>query len=65
VGAVGAVGAVGVVIPLAAHLLFPSRSAPILTRFRGFLERREFIVLVLLGVLIGVGFFVDGLRTLD
>jgi len=59
------IGAAGVILPLAAHLAFPARSRPILSRSRMFVERHEFVVLVVLGVVIGAGFLVDGLRTLD
>ena len=58
------VGTAGVVLPLAAHLAFPLRSRPILSRARMFVERHEFVVLVMLGLVIGAGFLVDGLRTL-
>ena len=58
------VGAAGVIVPLAAHLAFPARSRPILSRSRMFVERHEFVVLVALGLVIGAGFLVDGLRTL-
>jgi hypothetical protein len=58
------VGTAGVVLPLAAHMAFPTRSRPILTRARMFVERHEFVVLVMLGLVIGAFFLVDGLRTI-
>ena len=59
-----AIGVVGVTLPLALYLLFPGRSASLLSRLRAWLGRHEATILAVLGLVLGAVFLQDGLTSL-
>jgi threonine/homoserine/homoserine lactone efflux protein len=59
-----AIGAIGVLIPVGFARAAPDRTNAVLARVRPWLERHDAAVLILLGLVVGVVFVVDGLRGL-
>ena len=59
-----AIGVIGVALPLALYLLFPGRSAALLTHLRAWLGRHEATILAVLGLVLGAVFLQDGLTSL-
>jgi threonine/homoserine/homoserine lactone efflux protein len=59
-----AIGTLGVAIPVLLARATPNRTAAALTRLHPWLERHDAAVLIVLGLVVGVIFVVDGLRGL-
>ena len=59
-----AIGTLGVAIPVLLARATPNRTTAVLTRLHPWLERHDAAVLIVLGLVVGVIFVVDGLRGL-
>ena len=59
-----AIGVTGVALPFALYLLFPGRSASLLSRLRAWLGRHEAMILAVLGLVLGAVFLRAGLTSL-
>jgi threonine/homoserine/homoserine lactone efflux protein len=59
-----AIGALGVAVPVLFARAAPDRTHAVLARLRPWLERHDAAVLIVLGIVVGVIFVADGLRSL-